>query len=67
MTNDSAVAKTISRLGKQEAHPYTSVKNDILQENNGSNHNRPALSLLTLLPPLPPVLSSALIHDIQSV
>jgi hypothetical protein len=37
MTNDSAVAKTISRLGKQEAHPYTGVKNyDILQENSGN-------------------------------
>jgi len=36
MTNDSAAAaKTISRLGKQEAHPYTSIKNhNMLQENN---------------------------------
>ena len=30
------------------------------------NHNRPALPLLTLLPPLPPVLSSLLVHDIQA-
>jgi hypothetical protein len=37
MTNDSEASGTISRLEKQEAHPYTSIKSyDILQKNNGN-------------------------------
>jgi hypothetical protein len=27
MANDSAAAETISKLGKQEEHPYTNAKN----------------------------------------